>query len=426
MTETADAAEAALNIAARRADASGAGSILTRSKQSEDGTLLFHFESSVDGQSVFNEASLTLMKEIDALIMSVPDYEEYCQLEYDESDVSIGCTPRVSPVLYFFPSVDPVSGNLTYDGNGELVADIDSVVEMFSADRRNFGYFLDGEFDNSAGSLHNKVTRVKYPMGAPRVGYVAVDDREDNQQTEIGLGWLDFVEQKLFQRFNMNAKFLSTPYMGLLHEQGTAIRFYAGYLRSKDSQSIIGYDLSWAGASILAVWVYMAFHTGSMFVASLGMFEILASFPVSIFLYRVLFQVSYLGNIQILSVFVVLGVGADDVFVFFDAFKQSAYEPIDVSGTVLGRVTYTARRASHAILVTSLTTAIAFAATAMSKVMPISAFGALSAIMIGVLFAVNVLFFPPALGTYTQPQIPARRLVLCSSCTCLEVFSAIL
>jgi hypothetical protein len=239
-------------------------------------------------------------------------------------------------------------------------------------------------------------------MGAPRPGYVAVDDREDAQRDEIGEGWLDAVEAKLFERFKMKAKFLSTPYMGLLNEDGTDIRFYAGYLRSKDSQRIIGFDLSWAGASILAVWVYMSLHTGSVFVASLGMFEILASFPVSIFLYRVFFRVSYLGNIQILSVFVVLGVGADDVFVFFDAFKQSAYEPSEVSGSTLTRVLYTARRASKAIFVTSLTTAVAFAATAMSKVMPISAFGALSAIMIFVLFAVNVLFFPPALVLYDR------------------------
>ena len=63
---------------------------------------------------------------------------------------------------------------------------------------------------------------------------------------------------------------------------------------------------------------------------------------------------------------------------------------------------YAARRASKAIFVTSLTTAIAFAATAMSKVMPISAFGALSAIMIFALFALNVLFFPPALVMYDR------------------------
>ena len=398
VTETADAAETALNVAARTADASGAGSIPERSKQSEGGTLTFHFESE-DGGSVFNRDALLLMREIDRLVMSTPGYENFCQLEYDGENAT-GCVERVSPVLYFFPSVDAATGEVIYDGNGELTEDLDAIVAMFSDDRRSFGYFLDGDFDANGGV--NRVTRVKYPMGAPRPGYVAVDDREDAQRDEIGEGWLDAVEAKLFERFKMKAKFLSTPYMGLLNEDGTDIRFYAGYLRSKDSQRIIGFDLSWAGASILAVWVYMSLHTGSVFVASLGMFEILASFPVSIFLYRVFFRVSYLGNIQILSVFVVLGVGADDVFVFFDAFKQSAYEPSEVSGSTLTRVLYTARRASKAIFVTSLTTAVAFAATAMSKVMPISAFGALSAIMIFVLFAVNVLFFPPALVLYDR------------------------
>jgi protein dispatched 1 len=398
VTETADAAETALNVAARTADASGAGSIPERSKQSEGGTLTFHFESE-DLGSVFNRDALLLMREIDTLVMSTPGYENFCQLEYDGVNAT-GCVERVSPVLYFFPSVDDATGEVKYDGNGELTEDLDAIVAMFSNDRRSFGYFLDGDFDANGGV--NRVTRVKYPMGAPRPGYVAVDDREGAQRDEIGEGWLDAVEAKLFERFAMRASFLSTPYMGLLNEDGTDIRFYAGYLRSKDSQRIIGLDLSWAGASILAVWVYMSLHTGSVFVASLGMFEILASFPVSIFLYRVFFRVSYLGNIQILSVFVVLGVGADDVFVFFDAFKQSAYEPYEVSGTTLTRVLYTARRASKAIFVTSLTTAVAFAATAMSKVMPISAFGALSAIMIFVLFAVNVLFFPPALVLYDR------------------------
>jgi protein dispatched 1 len=398
VTETADAAETALNVAARTADASGAGSIPERSKQSEGGTLTFHFESE-DLGSVFNRDALLLMREIDTLVMSTPGYENFCQLEYDGVNAT-GCVERVSPVLYFFPSVDDATGEVKYDGNGELTEDLDAIVAMFSNDRRSFGYFLDGDFDANGGV--NRVTRVKYPMGAPRPGYVAVDDREGAQRDEIGEGWLDAVEAKLFERFAMRASFLSTPYMGLLNEDGTDIRFYAGYLRSKDSQRIIGLDLSWAGASILAVWVYMSLHTGSVFIASLGMFEILASFPVSIFLYRVFFRVSYLGNIQILSVFVVLGVGADDVFVFFDAFKQSAYEPYEVSGTTLTRVLYTARRASKAIFVTSLTTAVAFAATAMSKVMPISAFGALSAIMIFVLFAVNVLFFPPALVLYDR------------------------
>jgi hypothetical protein len=273
-------------------------------------------------------------------------------------------------------------------------------VRTFAKDRRAFGYFLDRDFDEA--TLINRITRLKYPMGAPLLGYVSAGEKKDDQRAEIGKGWLDGVEAKLMERFQMKAAFLSTPYMNRPGEGDTDMRWYAGYLRSKDSQLVINYDLAWAFASIIAVWAYMSFHTGSLFIASLGMFEILMSFPVSIFIYRVFFGVSYLGNIQILAIFVVLGVGADDVFVFYDAFKQSAYEPPRISGTILGRVTYTAERASKAIFVTSFTTMMAFLATAMSKVMPIAAFGILSATMIFVLFAVNVLLFPPALVLYSK------------------------
>ena len=85
----------------------------------------------------------------------------------------------------------------------------------------------------------------------------------------------------------------------------------------------------------------MSISTGSVFIASLGMFEILMSLPVSIFIYKLAFRIAYLGNIQVLSIFIVLGIGADDVFVFYDAFKQSVLVP-HVKDNILDRVTYTA------------------------------------------------------------------------------------
>ena len=150
----------------------------------------------------------------------------------------------------------------------------------------------------------------------------------------------------------MKTRFLSTPYinkaiekskfyvgnetrvpdgLGVVEISSNALiesaemetRWYARYLRTKDSKVVINFDLAWAFASILAVRCYMAFHTGSFFIVSLGMFEILCSFPVALFLYKFIYRIVYLGNVQILSIFVVLGVGADDVFVFYDAYKQS-------------------------------------------------------------------------------------------------------
>jgi hypothetical protein len=50
---------------------------------------------------------------------------------------------------------------------------------------------LDGDFDET--TLVNRITRLKYPMGAPLLGYVAADEKEDEQRAKIGEGWLDGV-----------------------------------------------------------------------------------------------------------------------------------------------------------------------------------------------------------------------------------------
>ena len=83
---------------------------------------------------------------------------------------------------------------------------------------------------------------------------------------------------------------------------------------------------------------------------------------------------------QILVVFIILGIGADDVFVYSDAWLQSAEDvPRDLgearSAHLERRVAYAYARALEAIFNTSFTTAVAFFATATSKIMPISTFG---------------------------------------------------
>ena len=73
--------------------------------------------------------------------------------------------------------------------------------------------------------------------------------------------------------------------------------------------------------------------------------------------------------------YLVLGIGADDLFVFFDAWLQSGDAEQAISGSLLTRMDYSFRRSASAMFTTSFTTAIAFIATASSPVMPISAFG---------------------------------------------------
>ena len=122
---------------------------------------------------------------------------------------------------------------------------------------------------------------------------------------------------------------------------------------------------------------------------------------------RVIVGIDYFNSVHVIAIFLLLGVGADNIFVFVDAWKQSAvlwtnYRGIqtreearkrNVYGTndeelevLIARLSYTYSRSSGAILNTSSTTAAAFFATASSPIVPVAAFGIYAAIAIIVNF----------------------------------------
>ena len=73
----------------------------------------------------------------------------------------------------------------------------------------------------------------------------------------------------------------------------------------------------------------------------------------------------------VLSLFIILGVGADDIFIYADVFAQTRVAGPDVRGTLERRIAYTVRHATGAVTITSLSTACAFFANAFSVVPPI-------------------------------------------------------
>ena len=56
-------------------------------------------------------------------------------------------------------------------------------------------------------------------------------------------------------------------------------------------------------------------------------------------------QVDYFGFLQLGSVYVLLGISCDYVFLYFDAYMQSLVEPL-VAATLATRVTYMCQRAT--------------------------------------------------------------------------------
>ena len=89
-------------------------------------------------------------------------------------------------------------------------------------------------------------------------------------------------------------------------------------------------------------------------------------FPIAFFFYRVVFGIKVVGLLNVVSVFVIIGIGVDDVFVFLNTFKLAG----DLKGvrTLEDRLAYTIIHASKATFLTSATTAVAFFANVFSAV----------------------------------------------------------
>ena len=96
------------------------------------------------------------------------------------------------------------------------------------------------------------------------------------------------------------------------------------------------------------------------------MLLICLSFPVTQFIYTTILRISFNADLNQLTIFIIMGIAADNIFVLCDAWKQSGtYKTIAFSDQK--RMAYAFRRAQKSIFVTSTTTCVAFLANALSE-----------------------------------------------------------
>ena len=108
--------------------------------------------------------------------------------------------------------------------------------------------------------------------------------------------------------------------------------------------------------AFFVVFVMIRIHTGSMFISCLAYLEIMSALGVAYFLYMIVLGLPFFPFLNLVGIFIVIGIGADDVFVFVDAWKQAASMMRSGSDQVHKRMAWTLQRAGGAMFVTSTTT----------------------------------------------------------------------
>jgi hypothetical protein len=310
-----------------------------------------------------------------------------------------------------------------YDAAGNL-QDVDQTLATLCGDPNTAlvtNSLVSKDFDCANPSERESVvTRMTVFFGAPLRGYKNKDDEFDEQEAEF-TKWITSEQDGETLEEKLNA--FRDEY-----KDNMEIVWLGSGITEAEFDRIVVQDASFAFGAILAVAIYVGFHTRSFFLTVVGMLHILVSFGTGHFIMRVIVGVEKFNLLNTLSIFIILGIGADDIFIFLDAWKQAGKFTSDTKDATghAHRTRYELekqmeaahKRATFAMLVTSLTTAFAFFANVVSLIPPIRMFGLFTGLIVIINFLLVVTQFPSVVVFYEQVFAPFSYKELLFKCMC--------
>ena len=232
--------------------------------------------------------------------------------------------------------------------------------------------------DSAFGPGNSRAVAVRtiFKFGVPIAGYATSIEDPKGQSNKIA-DWLFDTYSSWLLDDQINNKEVEYVFGG--HN-----------LMSLYLNTVLVQDGMFAVASMLFVLLYIAFMTSSWWLAFMGMGQIILSMGPAYLIYFGIFQQRYFGVFNMLSVFIILGIGADDIFVFLDTWEQSSH----TMASPAKRMAWTWKHAGKAMMITSLTTIISFVANASSSFPAIQTFGIFAAMLVLVNYCAVMIYFP--------------------------------
>eukprot|EP00928_Gymnodinium_smaydae_P078030 TRINITY_DN6161_c0_g1_i1.p1 TRINITY_DN6161_c0_g1~~TRINITY_DN6161_c0_g1_i1.p1 ORF type:complete len:1184 (-),score=129.57 TRINITY_DN6161_c0_g1_i1:89-3640(-) len=271
---------------------------------------------------------------------------------------------------------------------------------------------VDSQF--GAGSTTASAIRTQFTFAFPLEGYSSVTDKPEEQKTKIEA----FMKEAYFDKLNnYNYANPNDPFL---------IGFSGGQLSGTAISQLLNTDFSFVAFAFVVVYIYVMVMTGSIFYSTLALAQIFLSFFTGFLVYRIIFG-SFFGTFHVMAIFLLLGIGVDDVFVFLDHFVAAIQVKEGYAHDLHARLSWTWKHATTAMGVTSLTTAVSFFMNAMSSFPGIAAFGIFAGTLVTVMYT-SMCFFWPAVVAFNQKQFSAKEF-LCGipariNDTCLRNTSA--
>ncbi|KAK7811123.1 hypothetical protein U0070_016063 [Myodes glareolus] len=336
-------------------------------------------------RNIFTSERLVTIHEIERKIMDHPGFREFCWKPHEVlKDLPLGsysyCSPPSSLMTYFFPTER--GGKIYYDGMGQDLADIRGSLELAMTHPEFYWYVDEGL---SVDNLKSSLLRSEILFGAPLPNYYSVDDRWEEQRAK-------------FQSFVVT-------YVAMLAKQSTSkvqVLYGGTDLFDYEVRRTFNNDmlLAFISSSCIAALVYIL-TSCSVFLSFFGIASIGLSCLVALFLYHVVFGIQYLGILNGVAAFVIVGIGVDDVFVFINTYRQATH----LEDPQL-RMIHTIQTAGKATFFTSLTTAAAYAANVFSQIPAVHDFGLFMSLIVTCCWLAVLFTMPAALGLWSLYLAP--------------------
>ena len=159
-------------------------------------------------------------------------------------------------------------------------------------------------------------------------------------------------------------------------------------------------EIIFPALALIVVFGVMWTFLGSFILTFCGLSCVIYAGGLSYFLYNIVFRIDFFPFLNILTLVFLVGIGADDAFVYYDIWRQSRAANPDAN--IMQLTLKTLRYSALSMLVTSLTTSSAFFAGISSTITAIKCFGIFAGTSILTNYLLMITYFPACVALHEK------------------------
>lgn len=367
-----------------------------RSSASKLHNVIYIYEhKDASSSNLFTPANVQSMCETERLLVNRDDFIDFCVL-----DAPLQCADNILSLPLKFYGLDH-DWSCPLLSATEVSTTLTALIDSLDTDDglyENGFFFGKNVLDLGISNIGRSVINVGAPLEDFASETILVEE-----QNSIYQGFFEKWELDMWEFFGKVNTVTNSAYNGPNYLNSLRVRFWGLDIQNLEFQRLASFDMIFTLFAIVFVWIWIYVHIGSFFMANVAMTQIICSLPVALIFYKKLFAIPYFEILHILCIFLVLGIGADDVFVLVDAWRQTEFIVPMEDGETLTSPSYMRRRmniaymrCTQAVFNTSFTTCCAFIATAISPIMPVSTFGIYASLCIVINYLMVITISPAA------------------------------